>query len=130
MDEKSPAGAAGLKKGDIIIEINGVNITRENHAQIVARIKASGDCTLFLVADQECKVRCFMFQHSVKLGKGSKLKEKSVEFSIISFIFNTFYKTCWKRPNLSINAKIFWKIPHFFFSILTPSLKHYSSGLS
>merc|ERR1712066_209558 len=55
VDEKSPAAAAGLKKGDIIIEINGVNITRENHAQIVARIKASGDCTLFLVADRECK---------------------------------------------------------------------------
>ena len=61
VEEKSPAGAAGLKKGDIIIEINGVNITRENHAQIVARIKASGDCTLFLVADQECKARCFIF---------------------------------------------------------------------
>merc|ERR1711910_163058 len=46
---------AGLKKGDIIIEINGANVTRENHSQIVARIKASGDSTLFLVADKECK---------------------------------------------------------------------------
>ena len=57
VDEKSPAAAAGLKKGDIIIEINGANVTRENHSQIVARIKASGDSTLFLVADKECKVR-------------------------------------------------------------------------
>ena len=57
MDEKSPAAAAGLKKGDIIIEINGVNVTRENHSQIVARIKASGDSTVLLVADRECRVR-------------------------------------------------------------------------
>merc|ERR1712038_1462457 len=55
VDEKSPAAAAGLKKGDIIIEINGVNVTRENHGQIVSRIKASGDSTVFLVADKECR---------------------------------------------------------------------------
>ena len=33
VDENSPAAAAGLKTGDIIIEINGVNVTRENHGQ-------------------------------------------------------------------------------------------------
>ena len=57
VDENSPAAAAGLKTGDIIIEINGVNVTRENHGQIVARIKASGDSTVFLVAEKECRVR-------------------------------------------------------------------------
>ena len=57
VDEKSPAAAAGLKKGDIIIEINGVNVTRENHGQLVARIKNSGNMAVFLVADKECWVR-------------------------------------------------------------------------
>ena len=57
VDEKSPAAGAGLKKGDIIIEINGVNVTRENHGQLVARIKNSGNMAVFLVADKECWVR-------------------------------------------------------------------------
>ena len=57
MDENSPAAAAGLMKGDIIIEINGVNVTRENHYQVMNRIKASGNSTVFLVRDKEGKVR-------------------------------------------------------------------------
>ena len=56
VDEKSPAAAAGLKAQDIIIEINGINVTRENHKQIVERIKSSGDSTTFLVVDEGCKV--------------------------------------------------------------------------
>jgi len=55
VDENSPAAAAGLKAQDIIIEINGINVTRENHKQIVERIKSSGDSTRFLVVDEQCK---------------------------------------------------------------------------
>jgi len=53
----SPAEAAGLRPRDLIIEVNGINVTRENHKQVVERIRASGDSTTFLVADQQCKVR-------------------------------------------------------------------------
>ena len=56
VDPGSPAQAAGLKPRDIIIEINGTNVTRETHKQIVERIKSSGESTTFLVVDQECKV--------------------------------------------------------------------------
>ena len=56
VDEKSPVAAAGLRKGDIIMEINGVNVTGENHYRIMGRIKASGNSTVFLVADKELKV--------------------------------------------------------------------------
>ena len=52
----SPAEAAGLRSNDLIIEVNGINVTRENHKQVVERIRASGDSTTFLVADQQCKV--------------------------------------------------------------------------
>jgi len=55
VDPGSPAEAAGLKPKDIIIEINGTNVTRESHKQIVERIKSSGESTTFLVVDQECK---------------------------------------------------------------------------
>lgn len=34
VDEKSPADVAGLKEGDRIVEVNGVNISNENHKQV------------------------------------------------------------------------------------------------
>ena len=53
VDEGSPAEAAGLKEGDRIVEVNGVNIANENHKQVVQRIKAVEDETKLLVVDAE-----------------------------------------------------------------------------
>ena len=55
IDQDSPAEAGGLRPADRIIEINGVNVTREHHKQVVERIKAGGDETRLLVADSECQ---------------------------------------------------------------------------
>ena len=40
VDENSPAEIAGLREGDRIVEVNGINISQENHKQVVQRIKA------------------------------------------------------------------------------------------
>ena len=53
VDPDSPAESAGLKEGDRIIEVNGTNISNENHAQVVTRIKAVPDETKLLVVDRE-----------------------------------------------------------------------------
>ncbi|PSN47880.1 hypothetical protein C0J52_01262 [Blattella germanica] len=53
VDEGSPAEAAGLKQGDRIVEVNGVNISNENHKQVVQRIKAISNETKLLVVDAE-----------------------------------------------------------------------------
>lgn len=53
VDEGSPSEAAGLKDGDRIVEVNGVNIGNENHQQVVTRIKAGGDEVKLLVVDAE-----------------------------------------------------------------------------
>ncbi|XP_065226704.1 Na(+)/H(+) exchange regulatory cofactor NHE-RF1-like isoform X1 [Planococcus citri] len=53
VDEGSPAESAGLKEGDRIIEVNGVNISNENHKQVVQRIKSVPDETKLLVVDSE-----------------------------------------------------------------------------
>jgi len=53
VDEGSPAEAAGLKEGDRIIEVNGVNIANENHKQVVQRIKTLPDETKLLVVDAD-----------------------------------------------------------------------------
>ena len=53
IDSDSPAEAAGLKEGDRIIEVNGVNVNLENHRQVVSRIKAVPAETRLLVVDQK-----------------------------------------------------------------------------
>lgn len=51
IDDDSPAQLAGLREGDRIIEVNGVNINNENHRQVVERIKANAEEARLLVVD-------------------------------------------------------------------------------
>lgn len=51
VDPSSPAEAAGLREGDKIIEVNGVNISQENHKQVVERIRSDPNQTKLLVVD-------------------------------------------------------------------------------
>lgn len=53
VEEGSPAQSAGLREGDKIIEVNGVNVTSESHQEVVARIRSQEDETTFLVVDEE-----------------------------------------------------------------------------
>ncbi|CAD7094228.1 unnamed protein product [Hermetia illucens] len=57
VDEKSPAEHSGLRQGDRIIEVNGVNIGSESHKQVVQRIKAIENEVRLLVIDPEVEVR-------------------------------------------------------------------------
>lgn len=62
VDANSPAEAAGLKEKDRIIEVNFVNISNENHQQVVKRIrnglefdgKIYENEVVLLVVDEEC----------------------------------------------------------------------------
>ncbi|KAM4631695.1 Na(+)/H(+) exchange regulatory cofactor NHE-RF2 [Discoglossus pictus] len=49
----SPAEAAGLKAGDRVLEVNGENVEKETHHQVVQRIKAMENETRLLVVDRE-----------------------------------------------------------------------------
>ncbi|KAL3842524.1 hypothetical protein ACJMK2_020528 [Sinanodonta woodiana] len=53
VDDDSPAEAAGLKMGDRIVEVNGVNIEEESHKEVIQRVKDGGNETRFLVVDKE-----------------------------------------------------------------------------
>ncbi|CAG0879343.1 unnamed protein product [Cyprideis torosa] len=53
VEADSPASSAGLKQNDRIIEVNGVNISNENHRQVVQRIQAIPNETVLLVVDEE-----------------------------------------------------------------------------
>ncbi|KAJ8705413.1 hypothetical protein PYW07_011240 [Mythimna separata] len=50
VDDGSPAEAAGLRRGDRILEVNGHSIAGESHKQVVARIKERADDAELLVA--------------------------------------------------------------------------------
>lgn len=56
VDENSPSEAAGLRQGDRIIEVNGVNIGSETHKQVVERIKAIANHTNLLVIDPKANL--------------------------------------------------------------------------
>ena len=55
IEQGSPADVAGLKEDDKIVEVNGVNVAKENHKQVVGRIKAISSETTLLVVDEECE---------------------------------------------------------------------------
>lgn len=51
VDIDSPSEVAGLKEGDRIIEVNGVNISEESHKQVVQQIKAMLNEVRLLIID-------------------------------------------------------------------------------
>ena len=53
IDDGSPAKDSGLLEGDIVIEVNGVNIENQTHPEVVERMKARGDEMELLVVDRE-----------------------------------------------------------------------------
>lgn len=56
VDESSPAESSGLRQGDRIIEVNGINIGSETHKQVVERIKSVQDHTKLLVIDPKADI--------------------------------------------------------------------------
>lgn len=56
VDEASPAESSGLRQGDRIIEVNGVNIGSETHKQVVERIKSVPEHTKLLVIDPKADI--------------------------------------------------------------------------
>ncbi|KAG7243632.1 hypothetical protein INR49_011189 [Caranx melampygus] len=49
----SPAEASGLRPGDRVVAVNGVNVEKETHHQVVQRIKSVDHETRLLVVDHE-----------------------------------------------------------------------------
>lgn len=53
----SPAEKAGLLAGDRLVEVNGENVEKETHQQVVSRIRASLNAVRLLVVDPETDER-------------------------------------------------------------------------
>lgn len=51
VDEGSPAHAGGLKEGDRVVEVNGVNVEKMKHGEVVKIIKQNPNETRLLVID-------------------------------------------------------------------------------
>lgn len=53
VDDDSPAGLAGLRRGDRIIAVNGISIAQENHKDVVKRIKEDPMQCRMVVLDED-----------------------------------------------------------------------------
>ncbi|XP_022608258.1 Na(+)/H(+) exchange regulatory cofactor NHE-RF2-like [Seriola dumerili] len=53
VESGSPAEESGLRPGDRVVAVNGVNVEKETHHQVVQRIKAVDHETRLLVVDHE-----------------------------------------------------------------------------
>lgn len=73
VDDNSPSELAGLKDGDRIIEVNGENIAKDNHAEVVRKIKSNPNQTTLLVLDPEAE-RYYKERDIVVSSKDSNVK--------------------------------------------------------
>ena len=58
LDPNSPAEAAGLRKEDKIIEVNGQNVLNASHQQVVEKIRGHGSEVKLLVVDSATDRYC------------------------------------------------------------------------
>lgn len=71
IDPGSPAELAGLKEGDRIIEVNGINIANESHRQVVDRIKSEPHEAKLLVLDAQADA--WFKEHAQEVAPSSQL---------------------------------------------------------
>lgn len=57
VESGSPAEKAGLLAGDRLVEVNGENVEKETHQQVVSRIRAALNAVRLLVVDPETDER-------------------------------------------------------------------------
>ncbi|NXH80611.1 NHRF3 protein, partial [Edolisoma coerulescens] len=53
VQSQGPAGRAGVENNDLLVEVNGVNVTDESYDKVVARIQGSGDRLTLLVCSKD-----------------------------------------------------------------------------
>jgi len=83
VDDESPAEVAGLRQGDRIIEVNGVNIGNETHKQVVQRIKAIACEVQLLVVDPSLVTVASDNQiiGSADVNNGQHINDKAVPYA-------------------------------------------------
>ena len=91
VDADSPASDAGLKEGDHIVEVNGVNVLSESHGEVVGRVKSNPNTVSLLVVDRETedyyKSRGITVHHDMSNVITGETRDKSepVEVQVSTF---------------------------------------------
>ncbi|CAH8487462.1 unnamed protein product [Schistosoma turkestanicum] len=67
VDQTSPAFAAGLRDGDYVVEVNGVNVVPDQHQEVVQRILKNPSKVSLLLLDPESKA--YFENHSIAVNK-------------------------------------------------------------
>ncbi|NWR42578.1 NHRF1 protein, partial [Regulus satrapa] len=66
----SPAEQSGLRAGDRLLEVDGENVERESHQQVVERIRAAAGAVSLLVVDPQVKLKPSSDELGVATWKG------------------------------------------------------------
>ncbi|XP_041830768.1 Na(+)/H(+) exchange regulatory cofactor NHE-RF2 [Melanotaenia boesemani] len=110
VEPDSPAEAAGLLAGDRVVAVNGVNVERETHHQVVQRIKAVEQETRLLVVDHETheslrSLRLTATEEMAILGTGAPTSSSSPPASPSPAPSSTPSSPAKKRENGSVSKQ-------------------------
>nr|KAG5702397.1 hypothetical protein BaRGS_027484 [Batillaria attramentaria] len=67
VEMRGPAWIAGMRRGDVLLSVNGESVEGLNHPRLVDKIQASGDILRLVVLFEDCCRKVELYERFIKL---------------------------------------------------------------